>query len=96
MPQQSKFTGVLARLKQPPPEHPAEPPSVRLPILAPARGKGRPPGKRSDPDYQPTTLLLRKETKKTAVRLLEDAAIDQDLSELTEQLLADWIRQHQA
>jgi len=60
---------------------------------APSRGKGRPPGKRSDPDYQPTTVLLRKQIKKTARRLLEDTGTGQDLSELIEQLLVEWIQQ---
>jgi hypothetical protein len=57
------------------------------------RGKGRPPGKRSDPDYQPTTVLLRIQTKKMANRLLEDGSTGQDLSELIEQLLIEWIQQ---
>jgi len=56
------------------------------------RGKGRPPGKRSDPDYQPTTVLLRHHTKKMANRLLEDKSTGQDLSELIEQLLTEWIQ----
>jgi hypothetical protein len=94
--EQSKFSGVLAKLKQPAPEQPA----IQRPTLPispdevnPVRGKGRPPGKRSDPDYQPTTVLLRKHTKKTATRLLEDISSRQDLSDLIEQLLTEWIQQ---
>jgi hypothetical protein len=96
MPEQSKFSGVLAKLKQPPSRQPAERQAARpAPAIEaePVRGKGRPPGKRSDPDYQPTTVLLRKQTKKTASRLLEDADTGQDLSDLIEQLLGEWIRQ---
>lgn len=94
MPEESKFSGALARLRQ----RPASPPAATRPDLplhevAPSRGKGRPPGKRSDPDYQPTTVLLRKQTKKMANRLLEDTDTGQDLSELIEQLLTEWIRQ---
>ena len=59
----------------------------------PVRGKGRPLGKRSDPDYQPTTVLLRQQTKRMANRLLEDGNTGQDLSELIEQLLIEWIQQ---
>jgi len=93
MPEESKFSGALSKLKRP-----ASPPAATQPDRFPreastSRGKGRPPGKRSDPDYQPTTVLLRKQTKKTAGRLLEDADTGQDLSELIEQLLAEWIRQ---
>ena len=88
----SKFSGVLAKLKP----RTAEAQSPVLPTHStgtePVRGRGRPPGKRSDPDYQPTTVLLRKQTKKTAVRLLEDINAGQDLSDLIEQLLAEWIQ----
>ena len=94
MPEESKFSGALAKLKQRPASPSAAPRSVRpAPEAAPVRGKGRPPGKRSDPDYQPTTVLLRKHTKKTAARLLEDTNAAQDLSDLIEQLLTEWIQQ---
>ena len=90
--EQSKFSGVLAKLKQ----RPIEQQSTALPAppqgTEPVRGRGRPPGKRSDPDYQPTTVLLRKHTKKTAARLLEDINSGQDLSDLIEQLLGEWIQ----
>jgi hypothetical protein len=87
--EQSKFTGVLAKLKQPPTERPAA--AMEIPNV---RGRGRPPGKRSDPDYQPTTVILRKHTKKTATRLLEDSTTRQDLSDLIEQLLTEWIQRY--
>jgi hypothetical protein len=93
MPEKSKFSGALAKLKQ----RPAKPPAARQPTppitAEPVRGKGRPPGKRSDPNYQPTTVLLRQQTKKMANRLLEDRSTGQDLSELIEQLLTEWIQQ---
>jgi hypothetical protein len=55
--------------------------------------RGRPAGKRSDPAFEPTTVLLRKATKKAANRLLEDdEANRQDLSDLIEQLLLGWIK----
>jgi hypothetical protein len=93
--QPSKFAGALARLRPPLDEVEGAPELPRNePIVA--RGRGRPPGKRSDPDFQPTTLLLRKSTKRTANRILEDLDAGQDLSELAEELLADWIRRHRA
>ena len=92
--EQSKFSGVLAKLK----ERPGEAQSIagsESPVGSePVRGRGRPPGKRSDPDYQPTTVLIRKQTKKTAARLLEDTDSGQDLSDLIEQLLGEWIQKH--
>lgn len=66
------------------------------PELSQGKGRGRPAGKRSNPSYKPTTLLLRKETKKKASRLLEDIGNRQDLSDLAEQLLSNWIEQQQA
>jgi hypothetical protein len=38
-------------------------------------------------------VLIRKKTKKTAARLLEDIDSGQDLSDLIEQLLTEWIQQ---
>ena len=92
--EQSKFSGVLAKLKH----RQDETQSTALPSPSigtdPVRGRGRPPGKRSDPDFQPTTVLLRKNTKKTATRLLEDTNAARDLSDLIEQLLREWIQKH--
>jgi hypothetical protein len=48
-------------------------------------------GKRSDPAYAPTTFFVRKDTKRKAVRLLEDMNSKEDLSDLVERLLAKWI-----
>jgi hypothetical protein len=93
MPEKRKFSGPLAKLKQRPAKQPAAPPPAPPIAAEPVRGKGRPPGKRSDPDYQPTTVLLRQHTKKMANRLLEDGSTGQDLSELIEQLLTEWIQQ---
>jgi hypothetical protein len=88
MAEQSKFAGALARLKQPPaeplPEEPAVPSS--------GGGKGRPPtGKRSDPAWNRYTVLMRKATHKRASRRLEDLDTGQDLSELVDQLLTEWL-----
>jgi hypothetical protein len=65
------------------------PPAVPAP--GSAKGPGRPPGKRSDPAFKPTTLLLREATKRTAMRRLEDMGGELDLSELVESLLSRWI-----
>jgi hypothetical protein len=59
--------------------------------LTPISMRGRPAGKRSNPDFEPTTIFLRKTTKKTANRTLEDSGVKQDLSELIESLLQNWI-----
>jgi hypothetical protein len=84
----SKFSGALAKLNQ----HSAkqQPTTPDTPL----RGRGRPRSKSSDPDYQSTTVILRKRTKRTAARLLEDMETGQDLSDLIEELLIDWIQKH--
>jgi hypothetical protein len=84
--EQSKFSGVLAKLKQPPTERPVE--TIEAPLV---RGRGRPHAKSSDPDYQPTTVILRKVTKRRAAHLLEDREMGKDLSELIEELLTEWL-----
>ncbi len=93
MAEASKFSGVLAKLRERPVGGEAATQATTRQDAEPLRGRGRPPGKRSDPDYQPTTVLLRKQTKRTAVRLLEDTNAARDLSDLIEQLLTEWIQQ---
>ena len=85
----SKFSGVLKKLNQPSVEESSVTPETPL-----VRGSGRPHGKSSNPDYQPTTVILRKRTKRTAARMLEDQETGQDLSDLIEDLLTEWIRKH--
>ena len=65
-----------------------------LPQPTPISMKGRPTGKRSNPEFEPTTIFLRKTTKKIANRTLEDSDTKQDLSELIEELLRHWISAH--
>lgn len=83
MANKGKF-GALAEFRQQQPENAEQPPAA-------AKGRGRPAGKRSNPDYEPTTVLLRKLTKKAAVRMLEDTDAGLDLSELIEELLTERI-----
>ena len=59
-----------------------------------AGGKGRRTGKRSDPAFRSTTFFVRKETKRKAARLLEDQETGKDLSDLVEELLAQWVAEH--
>jgi hypothetical protein len=84
--EQSKYSGVLAKLKQPPVEEQPVTPAAPM-----ERGRGRPRAKSSDPDYQPTTVILRKLTKRKTAHLLEDREMGKDLSELIEELLTEWL-----
>jgi hypothetical protein len=104
MAEQSKFAGVLGKLNKRPPEASEEPeqPSIKTvaaieprpaAINSPA-AKARRLGKRSDPEFSPTTFFVRKETKRKAARLLEDKDTGEDLSDLVEQLLSKWVAKH--
>jgi hypothetical protein len=99
MAEQSKFAGALARLRQPAAEPPAggaagkeRPPAPMRAVVPAGGGKGRPAtGKRSDPAWNRYTVLLRKEIHKRASRRLQDLDTGQDLSELMDRLLAEWL-----
>lgn len=56
-----------------------------------ARTVGRPPGKRSDPDYKQYSVLLRRQTHRKVSSLLRDRDGGLDVSELVEQLLEKWL-----
>jgi hypothetical protein len=97
---ENRFTRMLqtARDSKPPEEgeQPREaevpPPPQPKTIAVPRNGRGRPAtGKRSDPDYETTTVFLRKDTKLAAARLLLDDR-EQDLSDVLEKLLSSWVR----
>ncbi len=76
----SKFNSILQAAKG---KEPASPP-VKKP-------KGRPKGKRSNPDYEQVTAYVKKETyRKTKIALLEQDKFS-DFSELVEELLSEWL-----
>ena len=53
--------------------------------------RGRPPGKRSDPDFVQTTGYVRAETyRRVRIALLEEGA-GREYSELIEELLNEWL-----
>lgn len=84
-----------AQIESPDPASERETAQITMPpALESGKGRGRPAGKRSNPDYEPTTVLLRKHTKRKASRLLEDINSEHDLSELIELLLVSWISEH--
>ena len=59
---------------------------------APARRRGRPTGKRSDPDFEQTTAYIRKEThRKVKIALLQEGE-GREYSELVEDLLSEWLK----
>lgn len=54
------------------------------------RRVGRPPGKRSNPDYRQVTVLLPSQTyREVRKRLLDE---DKEVSELVHELLEEWLK----
>lgn len=53
-------------------------------------------GKSSDSAYARRTVLLKKQTIKTAERLWEDLEPEYDFSDLVEKLLVEWVQQQSA
>lgn len=58
-------------------------------VSEPKKGKLRPPGKRSDPDFTQITAYVRKDTHEDVMRRIYKR---QEFSELIEELLADWLK----
>jgi hypothetical protein len=83
----SKFSDVLGRIRELPRDEPPE-----LPEAPPIPARiGRPPGKRSDPNWSPRTILMHRHTHKSVARILLETDDPRDLSELVDELLRDWI-----
>ena len=89
----SKFKGLLdakrtsestlpeERTLNPTPAKNAEPPR-----------RGRPAGKRSNPEFVVTPVYIRKQTHAEArIKLLQEGS-KQDMSELVEELLSEWLK----
>ena len=56
------------------------------------RHRGRPYGKRTDPNYVGFTTYIRKETHRNVKRALFDDPDERELSELVEDLLTNWLK----
>jgi hypothetical protein len=56
------------------------------------RRRGRPSGKRSDPDYVGFTTYIRKDTHHDVKVALLQEKEGRELSELVEELLAGWLK----
>jgi len=54
------------------------------------RGPGRPPGKRTNPDYQSVTTFLHKQTYLDVQRAL--VGTEQDFGDVVDDLLKEWLK----
>jgi hypothetical protein len=86
----SKYAQTIASIRQQAAEQPDAPAPARA---EPLRGKGRPPGKRSDPVWKLYSHFLKKQTHREATNILRNEENGRDLSDVLEQLLEEWIRQ---
>jgi hypothetical protein len=92
---ESKFAGIFSN-SAPEEEKPAQGRVEKVIVTAaPVKALGRPPGKRSNPDYAPVQVLLKKQTHKLARRILTDLDDGQDVSELVQALLEQWVVKQQ-
>lgn len=70
------------------------PPTPTPPTVTESRGRGRPAtGKRSNPDWKLYSHFLKKQTQRAAVARLQAEDSDRDLSDVLEELLAQWLKQ---
>ena len=85
----SKFQGVIDAAKSR--EDTAAKPA---PLVMPPRqqGRGRPPGKRRNPDFEQVTAYIRKHTHQGVKIALLQEGKGQEFSELVEGLLAKWLK----
>jgi hypothetical protein len=87
----SKYAQTLASIRQ----QSAEPPDAPTSASAgPGRGKGRPPGKRSDPEWKLYSHFLKKQTHREVTNILRNEEHGQDLSDVLQQLLEGWLLHH--
>ena len=83
----SKFRGLIDAANS---RESTAPAPVAMPTKP--RGRGRPRGKRSDPDFDQVTAYIRKHTHQGAKIALLQEGRGREFSELVEDLLAKWLQ----
>ena len=88
---ESKFAGIFQHslAEEVPAADRIEKPAAVL------KAPGRPPGKRSDPEYKQYSVLLKKQTHRQVTSILRDQEGGPDVSELLQQLLEQWLEKQQ-
>jgi hypothetical protein len=89
---ESKFAGIFQHSLSDAPQ--AAERTEKKPVTA-LKAPGRPPGKRSDPEYKQYSVLLKKQTHRQVTSILRDQEDSPDVSELLQQLLEQWLEQQQ-
>ncbi len=73
-----------------------KPAKPRQSVVVPPRPRGRPPGKRSDPDWKLYSHFLKRSTQRQATSILFDAEDGRDLSDVLQSLLEKWVARRRA
>ena len=66
-------------------------PAKTGPVEVSTKKRGRPPGKRSNPDFEQITAYIRKDTHQGVKIVLLQEGKGQEFSELVEKLLSGWL-----
>ena len=59
---------------------------------SPLKTPGRPPGKRSNPDFKQYSVTLKRQTQRQVSDIIRSQESGQDFSELVQQLLEQWLK----
>jgi hypothetical protein len=95
----SKYADLLTVARDPAPLDTEAEPSRPLPTSrngAASKKRGRPAGKRTDPNYVQASIYIRKQTHEAVKIELIREGRGREFSELAETLLAGWLRQRAA
>ena len=85
----SKFRGLIDAANS---RESTAPESAPMAMPTKPRGRGRPRGKRSDPEFEQITAYVRKDTHQGVKIALLQEGQGQEFSELVEDLLAEWLQ----
>ena len=87
----SKFTGISAAIKEAQ-QHPQTGERIETRPAVASAARGRAPGKRSDPAWKQHTVMLKRETHIEVCDILRRLEDGQDVSELLQGLLEQWVK----
>lgn len=94
----TKYDGLLANRKEPAKAEPPTETQAAAPMAPPAAQAlakpGKPLAKSKDPSKAPYTLILDIDTHTDAKALLKKLRMGGDLSDLTQKLLSEWVKEH--
>ena len=85
----SKYAQTIASIRKRSSETPDAAASAE-----PVQGRGRPLGKRSNPEWKLFSHFLKKQTQREATNILRNEDNGRDLSDILQELLEEWLARH--